>query len=89
MTEYKVEKAVPIPKGLTGYASRYPWNAMEPGDSFLVPCPDGQSPATVRNRVAASAYRAARRRGMVAVIRAEGAGVRVWFTAPKDPDHDT
>ena len=88
MSEFKLERGVPIPKGLRGDGRRYPWDDMEPGDSFVVTCPDGQSLATVRNRVSGCAYRAARRRGMVAVVRAEREGFRVWFTAP-ETNHDT
>jgi hypothetical protein len=45
MSEYKIEKGVPVPpivrKGVT-HKTKYPWREMEVGDSFFVPRPDGK-----------------------------------------------
>jgi hypothetical protein len=36
MTNFKVEKGVPIPKPKMGRHTKYPWNEMNIGDSFPV-----------------------------------------------------
>ena len=33
--KYKIEKNIKIPKRKGGYSSKYPWDEMEIGDSFL------------------------------------------------------
>ena len=38
MAEFKIDKNVPMPKGVRGPGkTKYPWREMEIGDSFLLP----------------------------------------------------
>ena len=39
MSEFKIEKNVPLPRS----RSKYPWTEMEVGDSFFVPGRDGDA----------------------------------------------
>lgn len=72
----KVEKGVPLPP-LSGGRARYPWDAMEIGDSFFVP---GRTSVEMA-AIAASASHAKRRSGWRFSCRAESDGARVWRIA--------
>ena len=80
---YAVEKDVPVPppESSGGPEVKYPWNYMEPGDSFLVPCA-----AEERGRVSRNLSNCARKyrinvvMGRKFTIRRVDDGVRVWRT---------
>ena len=66
----QVEKNVPMPT--TGMRNKYPWGAMEVGDSFR------SAGSTVAN-LRASAYAFSRRNaGKKFAVRAEEGGARAW-----------
>lgn len=68
---YKIEKGVPAPEGKE---SKYPFRAMEVGDSFFVPGGNG-------NRVSSSATMAGKRTARKFMLRCVDGGVRVWRVA--------
>ena len=71
----KIDKHVPIPKDNRGRQSKYPWDQMDVGDSFLVG-PDG--PRGMRG----IASGAGTKRGKKFATRAlEDGSVRVWRVA--------
>ena len=71
MTEYLIEKNVPMPKG---YGSKYPFEEMEIGDSFRV---NGGRDATVR--AATYKYNKENKNGAKLSCRKDGANaVRIW-----------
>jgi hypothetical protein len=37
MSDFKVDKGVPLPKNIGRKLTKYPWHEMKVGDSFLVP----------------------------------------------------
>lgn len=68
---YKIEKGVTVPEGKE---RKYPFRAMEVGDSFFVPGGD-------RNRVGSSATMAGKRTARKFMLRCVDGGVRVWRVA--------
>lgn len=74
---YPVEKGIPLPpKSKTGPRTRYPFEEMQVGDSFLVP--DGKA----KNRALAIAMtRAGKMLGTQYTQRQVSDGVRVWRIA--------
>lgn len=40
MSDYKIEKNVPIPYIVRKYGGKYPWEEMEIGDSFVIENPN-------------------------------------------------
>lgn len=72
-SEFKIEKGVPVPLGRhnRGGACKYPWNEMEPGDSFFVP---GRALRNF-NIVAPANRRYAPKRFVARTVKG---GVRVW-----------
>ena len=83
MTQYVIEKNVPMPSNLRRVGTRYPFAMMAVGDSFAVSI-DPQTSKTI-NRVIARLCTAStyfckgsyRGRFTIRLIRAEGV-VRVW-----------
>lgn len=77
MNTFHVEKGIPVPE-IKGNAARYPFQTMEPGDSFFIPVREGETLARVRSR----AYSASRTYGIrhkkSFLVRTMGNGVRVW-----------
>ncbi len=70
---FKIEKGIEAPKSRVG---RYPWNEMEVGDSFLVPCRDDEKRVVQTKLCGASSNR--RKFGeRYRAAQAEG-GVRIW-----------
>lgn len=67
---FKIEKAVPIPRG----NAKYPFKEMQVGDSFFVP------KDRVKNAQIA-AYAWAKRNGVVLASRSVDGGLRIWRTA--------
>jgi hypothetical protein len=73
----KIEKDVPIPSLSATRKAKYPFGAMEPGDSFFWET-DGSREGDGRVRVAGVKY--GQRHGMEFVFRRESGGLRVWRT---------
>lgn len=74
MAEFKIDKNVPMPKGVRGPGkTKYPWREMEVGDSFLLP-----ASLASRGIVGASNNRYAPRRF---AIRKTPEGYRIWRIA--------
>lgn len=77
-TEIKIERGVPMPRrgcGLFGRPPKYPWLAMETGDSFLV---TGIS----RPSISRMACAFGRRHGLKFATRKQPDGsIRVWRIA--------
>jgi hypothetical protein len=71
MSEFKIEKGVPLPTSAT--ARKYPYREMHPNDSFFVP---GATTGKFNPCVFAT-----RNPGWKFVTRAEKGGVRVWCVA--------
>ena len=81
----KIEAGIPLPRGGQGGHNRvYPWEELEPGQSFLTPRREGEDHDTARRRVYASARDAGARLGRVFKVRVRRAekhgeeGIRVW-----------
>lgn len=72
MTQYKIDKDVPLPSAAHGNA-KYPFAQLKVGDSFFV---EGLPSAA---RVAA--YNSSKRLGITLVSRREGTGYRIWRAA--------
>jgi hypothetical protein len=84
-SDFLVEADIPIPPTQTARVARYgapkyPWDAMEIGDSFLVPG-DGSAQQQIRVNTASN-VRAKRHPGEAYVTRVTDSGVRVWRVAP-------
>lgn len=79
---YEIEKSYPIPDACrTGARPKYPWRAMEIGDSFYVPRGDGSVRLLLaRIRSLAATFGAKTDRSFRAVA-IDNAGVRVWRIA--------
>lgn len=69
MSEFKIEKNVPLP----GVAATYPFEQMEVGDSFFA---EGKTANQLQN--AASHWR--KRKGWKFATRTEEGGARIWRT---------
>ena len=80
MSEFKIEKNVPMPGRRSGHSPLWPWMEMEVDDSVFFPAKKGETGTTVRRRV--NPYPYAKRAGKKFAIRwteHEGQlGVRVW-----------
>lgn len=70
---FKIEKTVEIPgsAGSVGGPNRYPFPAMEVGDSFFVPGAQGA-------KAGPAAHTWGRLHGRKFATRKEGDGVRIW-----------
>ncbi len=82
MTDYKIEKGVPVPLG-AGCRGRlkYPWALMAPGDSFFVP---DSAPKMVSQAASNVARRHKGLRFATRAVTENGVkGVRVWKIADK------
>lgn len=85
--KFKVESGITLPprtnRGRVG--TKYPWPAMQAGDSFLVPLPAGDRIARERAyaavRRAGSAWCAKHRPDCTLRLRYEARGVRVWMVS--------
>lgn len=69
----KIDKNVPVPSGKRGPAA-YPWDDMQPGDSFFVP---GKTPKTLGGAVVTPKNRGMKIRTR-SVTENGVAGVRIW-----------
>ena len=68
-SKFPIEKGIPMPKRLG--RNKYPWHAMEIGDSFLVTNLN-------RNSAHAAARKASESLGRVFKARQTSDGVRIW-----------
>lgn len=73
MSEYKIEKDIPLPSG-RGSSANYPFGDMKLGESILVN--DGKHKSAV-----SYAHRHAKDNGGKFATRKEGEGVRIWRLA--------
>lgn len=80
MSDFKVDKGVPIPEIIEQRASAYPWTEMEVGDSFYAPVrEEGDDTVTrVRNRINQARANAKKKYGIDTVMSPDHQGVRVW-----------
>ncbi len=69
MTEIKIEKSVPVPKG--DARKKYPFAEMKKGESFFVEC-------GVNGLRACASHHAIRNPGKKFTVRKEGNGARCW-----------
>lgn len=84
MSDFQVEKDVPIPEGRQGRESKYPFREMEVGDSFLVApevdelLGEQEDFAKVRGRVSNVAYKYGKEHDKKFTVRQVEEGIRVW-----------
>lgn len=70
MSNFVIENDVPLPAD-AGTRQKYPFGALEVGDSFFV--------AGVKSKqISGTAAQYSRRHGIKLIVRTEGDGVRVW-----------
>lgn len=83
MSEYKIEKDVPLRESRGGRRFKYPFPDLEVGDSFFVPLPAGKKLGRHQADMASVAilYRRKRGNGWDYTTRQEKGGVRIWRTA--------
>lgn len=83
---YTIESGIPLPPPANrGPKSQYPFDNMQPGDSFFVPCSEADF-IKLSNRLtgAISRYRKVHPEAAFSVRRVDGEsvnGIRVWCTA--------
>ncbi len=78
-----IEKNVPIPPASTGRPTFYPWDKMQPNDSFAVPVKNRKA-ATVQAALMGSARKFSKAHPGVEFTsrrEADGKTVRVWRKA--------
>lgn len=68
---YEIEKGIPAPR------SKYPFDHMEVGDSFLISCEPEEAPRCQR-RISGTISRLKKNRSRYFVTRKVEGGVRVW-----------
>ena len=84
MSEYTVDKNVPIPPyGKEGPPCKYPWYQMEPGDSFFA---RGEAPLYTLLPAAGHNWCAQYRPDCTVTIRKVKGGVRVWMVKKEAED---
>lgn len=79
MSEFEIEKGVPIPRGGSGRPRKYPRD-LDVGDSFFVPAQDAQDANGIRNSIGGTFRRSASGIRITTRVLTEGGqlGVRVW-----------
>jgi hypothetical protein len=75
MSEFTIEKNVPLPPERTGTVW-HPFAQMEAGDSVFIPVKPGRNSQKIRS----AAQNCGRTRGWKFVCREQSGGVRVWRT---------
>lgn len=79
MSEFEIEKGIPVPEIIERRASHYPWEQMEVGDSFYAPVQGEEDTVSrVRNRLNQARANAKKKYGIDTIINADHKGVRVW-----------
>ena len=92
MSEFQVESGIPRPTGYKRRASKYPFEKMQPGQSFFVPFGSDDA-RTVRRRLHSAAFNLGFRIKVREVDDDQRAyandagepGVRVWVTGKRTP----
>ncbi len=75
----KIDKGIPIPtKAGGGVPSKYPFRAMEVGDSFLAEAPEGMSRRQLRIAVTSAAAYQQTTYGTKFSVRTVSDGIRCW-----------
>ena len=80
MSEYKIEKGIPLAPKTQLRRSRYPFSQMEVGDSFFVPVEADVELGLLHHRVHSCASYMGKRLGRKFTTRSNETGVRVWRT---------
>ena len=84
MSEFKIEKGIPIPPkaqrggNSAGRLGIYPWKEMEVGDSFFIPAGSRGEARVIQLRVGSAAKNQWTNHGRVITTRTMEGGVRVW-----------
>jgi hypothetical protein len=81
---YEIDAGVELPKRSRKSASwKYPLDALDPGESFLVPLEEGEAVPTVMSRLRGACAGAKKRADGSArfTVREVEGGVRVWRIA--------
>jgi hypothetical protein len=77
---HKIEHGIPLPTA-RGCIRKYPFMELQIGDSFFVPCQDGEDPRITFRRVQGQTYNQQWRLKKRFAIRTMKKGVRIWRTA--------
>lgn len=78
----QIDRNIPLPVAQEVVAkTRYPFDVMNVGDSFLVPTEEGRTGRQLMQRVSPAASRHASRNGRKYALRIVEEGVRVWRVA--------
>jgi hypothetical protein len=85
MKAVKIEKGIPIPKQRRGRRSTFPFDEMQPGDSFFVPVKDAKDKARVMSKVGMYG----RKTGAKLSTRTVTGGLRIWLMARAPEDQPT
>ena len=76
---FQIDKNVELPPAQEVVAKqRYPFDVMNPGDSFLVPTEEGKTGRQLMQRISPSISRYAAKTGRKFTTRIVDEGVRVW-----------
>ena len=74
MTEFMIEKNVPLAKKCSGRKAKYPWRDLEIGDSFFVPNPPKDHTGSIINMAGPTSTRLKKK----FVQRKENGVIRIW-----------
>lgn len=75
MSDFEISSDIPPPK-----RAKYPWDEMEPGDSFLVPCADeDKRRVQMSMNSAASSWCKNNRPDLMHATSQVEDGVRIWL----------
>lgn len=80
MSEFKIEKGLPVIMGKRGKKPKYPFGAMEIGDSFFV-ADDDEGKAVSRARVTAHTFSNRHSEYKFTCSKLDG-GLRIWRVKP-------
>lgn len=77
---YKIEKNIPVPAARSR-VTKYPFDKMDVGDSFLIVKQDGEEHEKIRMKAVGAACGYAKTKGWKFRTRKEGENLRVWRIA--------
>ena len=78
MSEFKIEKSVPFPRGKATKYHDWPFGQMEISDSFFVPVSGSRADRAHAQSGALQAARHERNKGKKFMTRKEEGGFRMW-----------
>lgn len=80
---FEIRKGLEMParRGGKGCPPRYPWDKMQPGDSFLVPWDSTKTKLRQNASLSSQANFAGKKYGMKFATRREEGGVSIWRIA--------